>query len=67
MPVDAVELRLGEICRRLPQDLIRLAQFAHFTCQRLEPTGGLGRNASSLARAFSALNESSEIPKMVVI
>src|ERR1700758_1697650 len=33
----AVELRLGKICRRLPQDLVRLAQLTVLTLERLDP------------------------------
>src|SRR6201984_329820 len=32
----AVELRLGKICRRLPQDLIRLAQLTVLALERLD-------------------------------
>src|SRR6201990_2909216 len=32
----AVELRLGKICRRLPQDLVRLAQLAVLALERLD-------------------------------
>src|ERR1700758_2644564 len=38
----AVELRLGKICRRLPQDLVRLAQLTVLTLERLDPLALFG-------------------------
>jgi hypothetical protein len=40
------QLRLGEMRRRLAQDLVGLSQLADLALQRLHPLGYLGRHAN---------------------